>query len=208
VQHLWSRYDVSAEPSIPEGFRWRCLRKVAGVKCSASRSIRTGSWLQQSTLTFREVLLVTYGIVCREPAHRIMEEYCLSLSTVADWGMFCRETMLVFMADCSEELGGPNKIVEVDESKFRRRKYDRGHPLKGQWVFGDVERESGITCAPCQLLLPATRDHTNWNLLQVSLLLQYVTPTTSLTPPHCVKDIMRAPLSIISVTTAILGPGI
>ena len=49
----------SAEPSIPEGFRWRCPRKVAGVKCSASRSIRTGSWFQQSRLTFREVLSLT-----------------------------------------------------------------------------------------------------------------------------------------------------
>jgi len=49
----------SAEPCIPEGFRWRYRRKVAGVKCSASRSIRTGSWFQQIRLTFREVLLVT-----------------------------------------------------------------------------------------------------------------------------------------------------
>jgi len=35
-------------------------------------------------------------------------------------------------------------------------------------VFRGVERESGITCPPCQLLLPATRDHTNGHL-QVSL---------------------------------------
>jgi len=49
-----------------------------------------------------------------------MEEYCLSSSTVADSGMFCCETMLVFMAGCSEKLDGPNKIVEVDESKFDR----------------------------------------------------------------------------------------
>jgi len=40
-----------------------------------------------------------------------MEEYCLSSSTVADWGMFCRETMLVFMVGCSEKLGGPDKIT-------------------------------------------------------------------------------------------------
>ena len=51
--------------------------------------------------------------------------------------------MLVFMVGCSEKLGGPNKIVEVDESKFGRRKYHRGHPVKCQWVFGGVERESG-----------------------------------------------------------------
>ena len=65
------------------------------------------------------------------------------------------------------------------------------------------------TCEPCQLLLPATRDHTNGHhLLQVNLLLQYVTPMTSLTLPHCVKDIMWAPLPIISVMTDIFCLGI
>jgi len=135
----------SAEPSIPERFRWRCRRKVAGVKCSSSRSIKNGSWFQQSNLTFREILLLTYDIVRREPAHQIKEEYGLSPNTIANWGMFCRETMLIFMEGCSEKIGGPNKTVEIDESKFGRRKYHRGHPVKGQWVFGGVERESGRT---------------------------------------------------------------
>ena len=53
--------------------------------------------------------------------------------------------MLVFMAGCSVKLRGHNKIVEVNESKFGRRKCHRGHPVKGQWVFGGVERESGRT---------------------------------------------------------------
>ena len=53
--------------------------------------------------------------------------------------------MLVFMEGCSEKIGGPNKTVEIDESKFGKRKYGRGHPVKGQWVFGGVERESGKT---------------------------------------------------------------
>jgi hypothetical protein len=83
--------------------------------------------------------------VCREPAHRIREEHGLSSNTVVDWDMFCKETMLVFMAGCSEKLGGPNKILEIDESKFGRPKYHRGHHVKGQWVFGGVERESGRT---------------------------------------------------------------
>jgi len=65
--------------------------------------------------------------------------------TVADWGMFCRETMVVFLEGSSVKIGGPNKTVEIDESKFGRRKYYRGHPAKGQWVFGGVERESGET---------------------------------------------------------------
>jgi hypothetical protein len=40
--------------------------------------------------------------------------------------------------------GGPNKTVEIDESKFGQRKY-RGHPVEGKWVFGSIERESGQT---------------------------------------------------------------
>jgi transposase-like protein len=43
----------------------------------------------------------------------------------------------------SQKIGGPNKTVEMDDSKFGRRKCNRGHKVKGQWVFGDVERESG-----------------------------------------------------------------
>jgi transposase-like protein len=52
--------------------------------------------------------------------------------------------MLVFIEGCSE-IGGPNKTVEIDESKFGKRKYGRGHPVKGQWVFRGVQRESGKT---------------------------------------------------------------
>jgi hypothetical protein len=53
--------------------------------------------------------------------------------------------MLAYVKASSQKIGGPNKIVEIDESKFGRRKYNRGHPIKGQWVFGGVERESGRT---------------------------------------------------------------
>jgi hypothetical protein len=31
--------------------------------------------------------------------------------------MFCRETMLLFLEGCSVKIGGPNKTVEIDESK-------------------------------------------------------------------------------------------
>jgi hypothetical protein len=59
--------------------------------------------------------------------------------------MFCRETMMVFMEGCSQKIGGPNNTIEIDESKFCRQKYDRGHLIKGQWVFGGVEQGSGRT---------------------------------------------------------------
>ena len=38
------------------------------------------------------------------------------------------------------QIGGPGKVVEIDESKFGRRKYNRGRYQEGHWVFGGVER--------------------------------------------------------------------
>ena len=37
-------------------------------------------------------------------------------------------------------IGGLGIIVEVDESKFGHRKYNRGFPVEGRWVIGGVER--------------------------------------------------------------------
>jgi hypothetical protein len=36
-------------------------------------------------------------------------------------------------------------IVEIDERNFGPRRFDRGHPVKGQWVFGGVVCNPGIT---------------------------------------------------------------
>lgn len=50
---------------------------------------------------------------------------------------------MTFFSNFKEKIGGPGKTVEIDESKFGRRKYHRGHRVEGQWVFGGIERESG-----------------------------------------------------------------
>ena len=39
----------------------------------------------------------------------------------------------------SEKLEGFGKIVEINESKFGKRKYNKSHPVEGQWVFGSFE---------------------------------------------------------------------
>ena len=46
------------------------------------------------------------------------------------------------MEGYSGKTDSPNKTVEINESKFGRCKYQRGHLVKGQWVFGSVERET------------------------------------------------------------------
>jgi hypothetical protein len=85
---------VSSKTS--DGFLWRFRRRVAGKRCDQVASIRTCSWFQRTNLALMEILLISYDIVCREQANHIRTEYSLSSRTIADWGMFCREVMLVF----------------------------------------------------------------------------------------------------------------
>ena len=72
----------SVAHSVPEGFCWRCQRRVGGVRCNQSASIKQGSWFHHSNLTLHEIMLITYDIVHREQALHTQSEYCLSAHTV------------------------------------------------------------------------------------------------------------------------------
>ena len=51
--------------------------RVHGTRCHETASILHGSWFQKGNLTVLEILLITYYIVRREPAHQIQNELSL-----------------------------------------------------------------------------------------------------------------------------------
>ncbi|KAJ8975992.1 hypothetical protein NQ317_006289 [Molorchus minor] len=67
----------------------------------------------------------------------------MSTRTVVDWSNFCREVCIEWcFTHSNDKIGGPGKIVEIDEAKVGRRKYHKGRVLEGQWIFGGIERGS------------------------------------------------------------------
>ena len=73
---------------------------------------------------------------------QIKHELGLAESTEVDCDNFCREVCEITLLDNSEKLDRNGKVLQIDESKFGKRKYHRGHHVEGQWVFGRIEEDS------------------------------------------------------------------
>ena len=52
---------------------------------------------------------------------------------------FLRKIMYDYMSKHFKKIGGENVVVEIDEAKFGRRKYNRGRITEGKWIFGGRE---------------------------------------------------------------------
>ena len=125
-----------------DGLKWRCRKGKGRNKHVKEVSLRKGSWFEQSNFTLEEITEYTYLWTQGMEQKQIRKELGCSKQTSVDWSMFCRETCEVLVYLESEPIGGAGKRVQIDESKFGKRKYHRGHRVEGQWVFGGIEEDT------------------------------------------------------------------
>ena len=112
-------------------------------RCKKRSSIRRDSWFSGSHLPLETILKLTYYWVYKTPNEVITRELRIgSKHTVVDWRNFCRDVCIDICMRNSKKIGGPGRVVEIDESKFGKRKYNRGRRVDGAWVFGGIDRES------------------------------------------------------------------
>ncbi|PIK52320.1 hypothetical protein BSL78_10776 [Apostichopus japonicus] len=104
-------------------------------------SVRKNSWFEKSNLTIKELLQFTYWWSRKVPQDFLEHELGLSSATCVDWAYFAREVCEQVILNTSSQIGGSGIHVKIDESKFGKRKYNRGRIQEGQWVFGGREVE-------------------------------------------------------------------
>ncbi|XP_029657075.1 uncharacterized protein LOC115231130, partial [Octopus sinensis] len=144
-----------AKKSISDEVIWSC-----GRPCRKTVSIRKGTFLENSKLKCQQIIDILYYWAKEDLAKGIGQECHLANVAVTDWRNFCRDICAEYYVAQNIKLGGPNRIVEIDESAFVRRKYNVGHRVKTQWVFGALERVT-------RCLLVAVEDRTADTLLQI-----------------------------------------
>ena len=120
-------------------------REFETTKCNFRKSIFHKTWLERSQLAlqqnFRFMMMWLQTNASREEL--IFNNVGISKQTIVDWSMFCREVCIYACHSSTVRLGGEGIIVEIDEAKFGKRKYNRGRIVDGVWVFGGIERFTG-----------------------------------------------------------------
>ena len=86
------------------------------------------------------VSLIPIGI----PLHTQKQMVQLGSRMLIDWSQFFRDICSRWLIDHSIRLGGVGHVEQIDESLLARRKYNIGHQINEQWIFGILDVHAGI----------------------------------------------------------------
>jgi hypothetical protein len=132
--------EEKSEKGSSDGYIWCCRSTVYGQsRHQLYRSVRSNSWFAKSNLTLAEILKVTYYWSHSYSQVQTQHEFGISSATCVDWYMFAREVCEEDIIRNSQPIGGPDIRVQIDETKVGKLKFNRGHRVNGQWVFGGRE---------------------------------------------------------------------
>lgn len=134
--------------------RWRCNGVlVDGVRCCNGKTLsyRTDSFFSHHHTPKEIVLEVLYHWSVKSPrtliAHYTGLDHKTISNIISNWYQMLQEDFK--NDDCMiggiDDDGNPI-IVEIDESKFGKRKYHRGHSVEGAWIVGGVEHTPQRKC--------------------------------------------------------------
>lgn len=126
--------------------RWRCngiiIDNITGNRCCNGREItaRRESFFSNKKISVRQVMAILYGWSLQMRISRIADFAQCTIDTVKrtilDWYQMIQED--IQENDCvigGIDAEGNPIVVEIDESKFGKRKYNRGHHVEGKLPF-------------------------------------------------------------------------
>lgn len=119
-----------------------CIKRT----CRRCVSIFKNSFFEEHKAPLNKILQVLYLYLTKTPTDGIIAWTGCSSATITTWTRKLR----IFLAENYKKeekpIGGPNVIVEVDETKLGKRKYNRGHYVEGVWCICGIEKNNSSNC--------------------------------------------------------------
>lgn len=123
------------KPSYKLGYRFTCNR------CRLRISPLKGTFFERTHLSIKEALRLMVSWFFRLPMTQAALHCEVSKKIAIEFYVACREVCRVVHSHDEVQIGGAGDVVEVDETKIFRPKFNRGRRLKRPWwVFGGVSR--------------------------------------------------------------------
>lgn len=126
---------------------WRCSH------CHKTRTVTSDSAFIDLHLSLGKALMViecfAYGLSYEETRRACVfdaRDAPVANSTIADWFGYLRDRLVDAegLEEGQGQLGGPGRVMQVDEALLGRRKYHRGGVLPGTWVLGMLDEAGGV----------------------------------------------------------------
>lgn len=111
-------------------------------RCILTSTIFKKTFFENCKLSIADLLLISYLFLIKTPVSGIIEATSHSSTTICAWTIYLRQLLGESICPYSQKIGGEGIIVEIDETKLGKRKYNRGHFVEGVWVIAGVERTS------------------------------------------------------------------
>ena len=157
-----------------DGYCWQCSDTSSDIDHFCS--VRTGSILHKRKLPFSVFLHIIWLFCNRLSVCDVARTITISAGCIRSIFSSIRNCMLEDLFDngARRKIGGVGCIVEIDESKFGKRKYNRGRRVVGKWVLGGFCRTTG----DC-FLVECTGNRRDHNIL-ITLIKEHVLPGTTI----------------------------
>ena len=121
-----------------DGWWWRCSPKG----CQKTKSLRAGTFFFENKIQLWQVLILIFNFAFEFLNTTVAQLVGVSAHTIAAHKRRLRLIILTIFNKNGIKIGGPGKIVEIDESLFIKVKHNRGADTRREkvWVFGLYER--------------------------------------------------------------------
>jgi transposase-like protein len=107
--------------------------------CKKSFSIYRGTFFSGNHIKPHQVMHLAYLWLTNCSTETMMQHTGHNSTTVTSYKKYFRQIVTEALESDDLIIGGEGIVVQIDESKFGKRKYNRGHRVDGAWAIVGVE---------------------------------------------------------------------